>query len=173
MSGRDPVDSVASALCLLQCTPLEDRSESDAMSRSTAVVGELIAFISEARTPLVRLRCSPGAPVLPARSVVPLNGSQIGQHVVLVCEHGDPTLPIILGVLTFESTCHLPQLPAQVEVRADGAQMIVSARDRLVLRCGKASITLTRAGKIVIEGEYISSRAVGAHRIRGGSVELN
>jgi hypothetical protein len=43
----------------------------------------------------------------------------------------------------------------------------------LVLRCGKARITLTRAGKVLVEGTYISSRSSGVNRIRGGSVHLN
>jgi hypothetical protein len=41
------------------------------------------------------------------------------------------------------------------------------------LRCGKSSITLTRAGKVLIEGEYISSRSSGVNRIKGGSIQLN
>jgi len=49
----------------------------------------------------------------------------------------------------------------------------VSAKEQLVLRCGKASITLTKAGKIVIDGAYISCRSSGVYRIKGGSVQLN
>jgi len=42
-----------------------------------------------------------------------------------------------------------------------------------VLRCGKASITLTREGKVLIHGSYISSRSTGVNRVKGGSVQLN
>jgi hypothetical protein len=49
----------------------------------------------------------------------------------------------------------------------------VSAKERLVLRCGKASVTLTRAGKVIIEGSYVVSRSTGVNRIKGGSVQLN
>ena len=63
--------------------------------------------------------------------------------------------------------------PAQVEVDADGERMIVSADEQLVLRCGKASITLTKAGKVLIEGAYVLSRSTGVNRIKGGSVQLN
>ncbi len=51
--------------------------------------------------------------------------------------------------------------------------MIVNAKEQLVLRCGKASITLTRAGKILIKGSYVLSRSSGVNRIKGGSVQLN
>jgi len=63
--------------------------------------------------------------------------------------------------------------PGQVEVDSDGERMIVSAKEQLVLRCGKARITLTRAGKVLIEGAYISSRSSGVNRMKGGSVQLN
>jgi hypothetical protein len=49
----------------------------------------------------------------------------------------------------------------------------VTAGSQLVLRCGKASITLTAAGKVLIEGAYVSSRSSGALRLKGGSIQLN
>ena len=39
--------------------------------------------------------------------------------------------------------------------------------------CGKASLLMTKEGKVVIYGTYISSRSTGVHRIKGGSVEIN
>jgi hypothetical protein len=42
-----------------------------------------------------------------------------------------------------------------------------------VLHCGKASITLTRAGKVIIRGEYVLARSSGVNRIVGGSVQIN
>jgi hypothetical protein len=41
------------------------------------------------------------------------------------------------------------------------------------LQCGKASITLTRAGKVLINGAYVSSRSSGVNRLKGGSIQLN
>jgi hypothetical protein len=61
----------------------------------------------------------------------------------------------------------------KVDVEADGQRMIVSAQQQLVLRCGKASITLTKAGKVLIEGSYVLSRSTGVNRVKGGSVQLN
>jgi len=61
----------------------------------------------------------------------------------------------------------------EVEAVADGERVLLQAERELVLRCGKASITLTRAGKILIRGAYVSSHADGAQRIRGGTVEIN
>jgi len=70
----------------------------------------------------------------------------------------------------------LPQLRRpgwNIEVDADGRRLVVKARDKLVLRCGQASITLTRAGKVLIDGTYVSSRATGTNRVKGASIQLN
>ena len=52
-------------------------------------------------------------------------------------------------------------------------RLIVTAKEQVVIRCGKASITLTRAGKVLIQGEYVLSRSAGVNRVKGGSVQLN
>ena len=62
---------------------------------------------------------------------------------------------------------------AQGTVEADGERLIVSAKEQLVLRCGRSSITLTKAGKVLIQGTYVSNRSSGVVRIKGGSVQLN
>ena len=51
--------------------------------------------------------------------------------------------------------------------------MLLTAGREIVLRCGEASITLTRAGKVLIRGTYILTRSSGANRIKGAAVEIN
>ncbi|KQW59235.1 DUF6484 domain-containing protein [Variovorax sp. Root411] len=135
--------------------------------------GELIAIADEGQTPLVVFGGQPGTAAVRARSVVDLHGAHIGRQVVLMFEDADPARPIVMGVLRGAQGWPLPDAPAQVEVDADGERMLVSAKDELVLRCGKASITLTRAGKVLIQGSYVSSRSTGVNRVKGGSVQLN
>jgi hypothetical protein len=60
-----------------------------------------------------------------------------------------------------------------VEARVDGHRVVLDAEQEIVLRCGKASITLTRAGKVLIRGAYLLSRSSGVNRIKGGSVQIN
>jgi len=88
-------------------------------------------------------------------------------------ECGDPAKPIVMGVLREGEGWPLADRPGRVEVDADGERLIVSAKEQLVLRCGKASITLTKAGKVLIQGTYVASRSSGVNRVKGGSIQLN
>jgi len=137
------------------------------------LLGELLALADEGRTPLVRYPGQPGSMALGARSTVDLQGRDIGQTVALMFERGDPARPVVLGVIRDKAGWPADERPEKVEVDADGQRMIVSAKEQLVLRCGKASITLTKAGKVLVEGTYVLSRSSGVNRVKGGSVQLN
>lgn len=60
-----------------------------------------------------------------------------------------------------------------VEALVDGDQVVVEGRDEIVLRCGEASITLRRNGRVVVRGTYVETRSEGVNRIRGGAVQIN
>src|SRR5687768_5753818 len=98
---------------------------------------------------------------LAARTAVPLDSAQVGREVALLFEGGDPAQPLILGVL------HRPGKPEPKPLRAevDGETVVLTGKKEIVLRCGKASITLTRAGKVLLRGAYVSSRSSGVQRI--------
>jgi len=179
-----PVDPVVTAAAIGQSdcgllSPLLRAPVSAARVKETeakidgVVIGELLALTDEGLTALVRYPGQAGSAALRARSSVDLQGPHIGSSVVLLFERGDRERPLVVGVLRGSAGWPLVEQPAQVEVDADGNRMIVNARQQLVLRCGKASITLTRAGKVLIEGSYVLSRSTGVNRIKGGSVQLN
>jgi len=138
-----------------------------------AVIGVLIGFQDEGRTALVIFPGQPGDAATPARATQDVHGAHIGRDVVLVFEGADPRRPIIVGVLQRPDGAPLARQDVQAEVDVDGQRTIVSAKEQLVLRCGAASITLTRAGKVLIQGTYVSNRSSGVMRIKGGSVQLN
>jgi hypothetical protein len=137
------------------------------------VTGVLIGFKDEGRTPLVLFPGQPGTAAIGAATIVDVHGSHIGRQVALMFEHCDPRRPIIMGLLRGAQAWPIAEQPAIVEVDADGERLIVTAKQQLVLRCGKASITLTKAGKVLIQGAYISNRSSGVLRIKGGSVQIN
>jgi Domain of unknown function (DUF6484) len=138
-----------------------------------AVIGQLIGIKDEGRTPLVLFPGRIGSAAVVARTVVDLHQAHIGRDVVLCFDEADPTRPIILGVMRGGDGWPLDEKPGQIEVEPDGERLIVSAKTELVLRCGQASITLTRSGKVFIQGTYVSSRSTTVNRIRGGSVQIN
>ena len=137
------------------------------------VTGTLIGFKDEGQTPLVLFPGQPGSAALGAATIVDVHGAHIGRQVALMFEGEDPRRPVIMGLLRTAQAWPLPEQPATVEVDADGERLVVTAKDRLVLRCGKASVTLTKAGKILIQGTYVSNRSSGVMRIKGGSVQIN
>jgi len=120
---------------------------------------------------------TPGLPheILPARSTVPLRRSDIGAQVVLLFEGGDPRRPIVVGVIQEgqASREEARTTPKLVTVESDGERFVVDAEREIVLRCGQASITLTRAGKVIIKGSYIVSRSTGYNKIKGAAVDIN
>jgi hypothetical protein len=90
---------------------------------------------------------------------VDLHAPHICSAVVLMFERGDPGRPIVAGVLRGSTVgWPLADSPAQVEVDADVQRMMISAHEQLVLRCGEASIALTKAVKVLVEGSYLPSR---------------
>jgi hypothetical protein len=116
----------------------------------------------------------------PARSLVVLGMADLGRDVVLSFEEDSPDKPIVMGLLQppRPGSAGSPRstsadVASPVEVRVDGEKVVLTAYKEIVLRCGEASITLTRAGKILIRGAYLSSSSTGMHRIKGGSVQIN
>jgi Domain of unknown function (DUF6484) len=102
---------------------------------------------------------------------------------VLAFEDERSDRPILMGLLT---PVPLPASPSQPMVSAvpavgttgfvtevDGKRLVVEAQDEIVLRCGEASITLRRNGRLAIRGVYVETRARGVNRIRGGTVQIN
>lgn len=87
------------------------------------------------------------------------------QAAALLFERGDPSLPLIVGLV---------QPPAEARAaKVDGKRVVLTGEEQVELRCGEASIVLTKDGKLVIRGAYVETRARGTNRIKGGSVQIN
>jgi hypothetical protein len=102
-----------------------------------------------------------------------------GQEVLLVFENNDPELPIIIDTMhsLLDDISEAPAITLEAEKPedfiVDGRRVTFDAKEEIVLRCGKASITLTRTGKVLIRGVHLLSRSSGVNRIKGGSVQIN
>jgi len=157
----------------LLAQPVEHRQSSTSLERVDGmVVGTLVAFLDSCEA-MVIYPGQPGTAALVARASVDLHAEHIGHEVTLMFEDGDPQRPIVTGRIRIPSAWPTTEQPPQVDVDADGKRLTLSVKDQLVLRCGKASITLTAAGKVLIQGAYISNRSTGVLRLKGGSVQIN
>jgi len=154
-------------------TTLDDQIEIASPTRIDGVViGVLTGFDSE-QHPMVIFPGNPNDSALLARATTALNTDDIGKEVALLFENGAPNAPMIIGRLRHTKETEINLSPAPKIVEVDGARQVIEAKEEIVLKCGKASITLTKAGKIILRGAYILSRSSGANRIKGGSVQIN
>ena len=137
------------------------------------VVRGVIIGLSDNGDPLIDFYANPHAKPIAAATTVVVEHADIGRDAVLAFEDGDCTCPIIVGIIRTGSKAEAPKQKQAIQVSADGQSVSISADKEIVLRCGEATITLTRAGKIVIRGAYLLSRSTGPNRIKGASVHLN
>jgi hypothetical protein len=133
-----------------------------------------LAGVDGAGLPLVDFPGNRAGPLV-ARKTVPLgpevlqNAAVSRQGVVLMFEEGNPRLPLIIGLEQASSATPMldavlaeaevkppaeaeqPEV-APVEAHVDGKRVVVEGADEVVLKCGQASITLRRNGKLIIKG---------------------
>ena len=130
------------------------------------VIGTLEAF-GPAGEPLVYYPGTEGQ--LPALATVALSAGDLGRRVALMFQGGAPDKPVVLGCIQEPNRA----LAEAARVEVDGRKLVLEGRDEVELRCGKASIKLTRAGKIIIKGAHLVSRSSGANKIKGATVNIN
>lgn len=140
-----------------------------AATRLDGVVIGVLLDVPQAASPVVAFAGCPSETGIAATTTTALSREDIGAQVALMFVAGDPTQPLVIGRIQ-----RLPQAAAPAAIaHLDGERLEFSAEREIVLRCGKASITLTREGKVLIKGAYLSSRSSGVNRIKGGSVQIN
>ena len=152
----------------------ETRQQVDASQDSFigVVIGMLVGF-SEEKSPLVVYPGNPSEKAAKARTTSILTEEHVGKEVALLFEQGDPASPIIVGPILHERAPASPPTDQPWSADVDGERIQLTAKNEIVLKCGKASITLTKAGKVLIRGAYLLSRSSGVNRIKGGSVQIN
>jgi hypothetical protein len=136
-----------------------------------------------------------------ARTVMALDQQSLDEAIaarrtaVLLFENGDARLPIVVGLVAADPGASLlsallapasisapvtapapaaaAALAASIDARVDGKRIVLEGQEEVVLKCGAASITLKRDGKLILRGAYVETHAKGVNRIKGGSVKIN
>ena len=134
-------------------------------------MGSLLSF-DENGCPLIDYEGNEGGAPRAALSCLDLAAENAGCEVAIGFLNNDKSRPLILGVIRRRHQVSRAKSPTPPVMPA-GVEMTISADQELVLKCGKASITLTRDGKILLSGEYVVSRSYGVNRIQGASVQIN
>lgn len=172
-SSDDPITRISQ---IAQLEPAgEPASEEDRPPRVRVeglVIGEVIS-LDACEQPIVRFGIGRGQGGLIAGSLIPIDVNLVGKKVALQFMNGDPMRPIILGPIVHGLSEGVQSEQAMQSVQVDDGEITFAAERRLVLRCGDGSITLTREGKIIIRGSYVSNRSSGMLRLRGGTVSIN
>lgn len=162
------------------------------------VLGELVG-VDDDGSPIVDWTSNRTGSAQRALTASAVSRTDIGQPVALLFVDGDPACPVIVGKLRrpldqivevteqqhcqsdlepdrsgIEGTDHnLGTRSTAIMQRDNERLLVVDGQDELTLRCGAASITLTRSGKILLRGTHIVSRSSGENKIKGASIQLN
>ena len=171
------------------------------MSPGEIIIGEL-AGIDNVGRPQVRFAEMAETDSLVAMTTQEITRKHIGRQVALLFANGETSQPVIVGLIhnplsdilenfsvaeaqateqtpfpeiSLEESAALPAInrDGEDQVIVDGKRVTIQGAEEITLKCGKASITLTKAGKILIRGTYLSNRSSGVNRILGGSVQIN
>ena len=127
------------------------------------VEGTLVA-VGEDGAPLVDFQGNPAGAPVPALATARYAEVSLGSAVALMFIDGDRERPLAIGLIARQGEQVTPPLEERVTI---------SAAREIVLQCGRASLVLTRAGKVLLRGAYVSSRSSGMQRITGASVQIN
>ena len=187
MTGQSITDSEVQATVTPEISPGE------------VVIGEL-AGVDDIGRPLVSFSNMPSPEPMLAVTTQEVTRKHIGRQVALLFAAGNSKQPVIVGLIhnplsdilenftleqsgqetpfpevnkEYESIPELVAAGKENEVVVDGKRVTIEGAEEITLKCGKASITLTKAGKILIRGTYLSNRSSGVNRILGGSVQIN
>ena len=154
-------------------------ADAPATSAQSVCVGQLTGMTALGE-PLVDFAGNAEGPI-PARVVATAglsDQSPPGTEVLLAFDSGDPGRPIVVGILA-AAPRHGPLATGVLremrpgEVTVDGRTITLQAEQRMVLSCGKSSITLFADGRVIVKGTKLVSRASESNKIKGATIALN
>ena len=110
-----------------------------------------------------------GLESIKALSTIGLTESDVGIQIVVAFERNNVSSPIIIGRLKKKT---VPETTTS-NIKIDGERLVLQGERQIELRCGDASIILTKAGKVLIKGNFVLTRSRGANKIKGAYIDIN
>jgi Domain of unknown function (DUF6484) len=142
------------------------RTDGDAVATAApadVVIGRIVS-VGDDGAPVVDFAGNPSGEPVWAMATARYDDVSPGASVALMFVEGDRARPLAIGVIA-------PQEPASAAALEE--RLTLTAAREIVLQCGRASLVLTRAGKVLVRGAYVSLRSSGMQRITGASVQIN
>jgi hypothetical protein len=102
---------------------------------------------------------------LPARTLT--EDLHVGAKVLLTFDGGDPTRPIVLGIIYDRSRVQGRTL----HLRA--SRIVLEADNELSLKCGEGAFEARRDGRVSVKGRDVVSHASRTNKVRGATVQIN
>jgi len=163
-------------------------SSNELTRQGSLLVGKVVS-INDHGNPMIAYDETTKSKPVEALTTVPLNRDAIGKDIAISFAQNNGCMAIVMGVIRRPLDDVLALQSAQPEevitpaktdeptgkpeVIVDGNKLELSAPEEITLRCGKASITLNKNGKILIKGEHMLNRTSGSYKIKSGSIQLN
>ena len=160
-------------------------NEADASnSAGTLLIGKVLGF-NERGNPLVAYDETTRKTPIEALTTISLNHDVIGKDVAISFARNNGVVAIVMGVIkrALDDVLDVDRMGKRDESNSneanekaaivDGKKLELSATDEVTIRCGKASISLNKNGKILIKGEHMLNRTAGSYKIKSGSIQLN
>ena len=140
------------------------RTEAAEPAPAEVVIGRFVG-LGEDGAPLVDFPANPAGAAVSAMATARYADVAPGSAVALMFVEGDRARPLVIGVIAEQAQ--------DAPVATPEERLTFTAAREIVLQCGRASIVLTRAGKVLVRGAYVSLRSSGMQRITGASVQIN
>ena len=153
-------------------------ARTEALARPTQVVIGSLVGVAEDGAPLVDYPGNPAGRPVSALATARYDDVAPGHSLAILFLDGDPARPLAIGVIGQPSAApagrrRMSRQDAGGPEERPRDRLTLTAAREIVLQCGRASLVLTQAGKVLVRGAYVSLRSSGTQRITGASVQIN
>jgi len=103
-----------------------------------------------------------------------MKAAELGRRALVLRTADERPRLVLVGLLRERLSAEVRDAkPGELNAKLDGEEVLLHAKRRIELRCGKARIVLHKSGRIELAGTYLLSKSRGPIKIKGATVEVN